>query len=151
MYLKIIPFIISGLLFCCATKCQPATSTKVQPVKQIKPLEVPDSKLYINPAKPAEFPGGAGAWNKYLQDSLQVVMAVSKNAPAGQYIVILKFIVSYWGNISDVVAETRHGFGMEEAAIRLMKKSPRWLPEMQGGRPVNSFSRQSVTFTVSAR
>jgi protein TonB len=149
MYLKIVPFIFIGLLFSFAAKCQPPTKIKSQPPKQSSPVE--DQKLYMNPAKQAEFAGGAEAWNKYVADSLNTGIPVSKKAPPGQYIVIVRFIVSYWGAISDVKAETHHGYGMEEEAIRLIKKSPRWLPAMQGGRPVNAFTKQPVTFNVTAR
>jgi protein TonB len=115
-------------------------------------VEVPDQKaLYMNPARQAEFAGGAEAWNKYVTDSFNTGIPVSKKAPAGQYTVIVRFIVSYWGAISDIRAETHHGYGMEEEAIRLIKKSPRWLPAMQGGRPVNAFTKQPVTFNVTPR
>jgi len=38
---------------------------------------------------------------------------------------------------------------MEQEAIRLIKKGPRWEPAYQNDRKVNSYKRQAITFTVS--
>jgi protein TonB len=53
------------------------------------------------------------------------------------------------GTISDVVADTNHGYGMEEESIRVIIKSGKWTPATQNGRNVNSYKRQSITFVVS--
>ena len=38
---------------------------------------------------------------------------------------------------------------MLEEAIRVVKRSPKWVPAEQNGRKVNSRFRQSITFTVA--
>ena len=49
---------------------------------------------------------------------------VDNGAPEGTYTVYVQFVVSKDGNISDVRALTNHGYGMEEEAVRVIKKGP---------------------------
>jgi protein TonB len=67
---------------------------------------------------------------------------------SGTYQVIVKFIVSKDGSISDVQAETKHGFGMEDEAVKIIKRGPKWTPALQNGRNVNAYRRQPITFVV---
>ena len=61
---------------------------------------------------------------------------VDNGAPEGTYTVYVQFVVDKEGNISDVKALTNHGYGMEEEAVRVIKKGPNWTPAIQNGRPV---------------
>jgi protein TonB len=97
----------------------------------------------------AEFPGGQGAWTKYLQRNLNAQAPSDAGAPAGSYTVVVKFIVDKEGNISDVQALSSHGYGMEEEAIRAVKRGPKWTPAVQNGRQVKAYRKQPITFVVS--
>jgi protein TonB len=97
----------------------------------------------------AEFPGGTAAWSKYLQRTLNSSAPGDNGAPAGSYPVIVQFIVDKEGNISDVKALTSHGYGMEDEAIRVIKRGPKWKPAIQNGRQVKAYRKQPVTFVVS--
>jgi len=57
--------------------------------------------------------------------------------------------VSKNGAISNVQAETSHGYGMEEEAIRVIKNGPNWVPALQNGQNVNAYCSQPVTFQVT--
>ena len=70
-------------------------------------------------------------------------------APAGSYLVIVRFIVSKDGSISNVVPETKHGYGMEAEAVRVIKNGPSWKPALLNGRNVNAYRRQPMTFVIS--
>lgn len=96
----------------------------------------------------AEFTGGATGWIKYMTKYLNPNVPIKNNAPIGQYQVIVRFIVSKTGAISDIVAETNHGFGMEQEVVRIIQKGPDWIPAQQNGKPVNAYRRQPVTFVV---
>ena len=96
----------------------------------------------------AEYPGGSGAWAKYLRNNLDANTPVDNGASEGTYTVVVRFIVSKDGSISDVVAETKHGYGMEAEAMKIIKKGPRWTPAQQNGRMVNAYRRQPITFVV---
>ena len=54
------------------------------------------------------------------------------------------------GSISDVTAETKLGFGMEEEAIKIIKRGPKWTPAQQNGNVVKAYRRQPITFQVLA-
>jgi len=96
----------------------------------------------------AEYPGGSAAWAKYLRNNLDANTPVDNGASEGTYTVVVRFIVSKDGSISDVVAETKHGYGMEAEAMKIIKKGPRWTPAQQNGRMVNAYRRQPITFVV---
>lgn len=98
--------------------------------------------------KEAEFPGGLQAWSRYLQKNLNPNVGLDNGAVPGTYQVIVKFIVSKEGVISDVTAETKHGFGMEEEAVKIIKRGPKWTPALQNGQNVNAYRRQPVTFLI---
>jgi periplasmic protein TonB len=96
----------------------------------------------------AAFPGGAKEWIKYLQKNLNPNVPASNNARKGRYMVIVRFIVSKDGSISDVVAETNHGYGMENEVKRVIQTGPKWTPAMQNGNIVKAYRRQPITFWV---
>ena len=96
----------------------------------------------------AQFPGGLPAWKKYLQKNLKATVPVNNGAPIGSYQVIVRFIVSKDGEISNVVAETNHEYGMEQEVIRILKKGPDWVPASQNNKKVNAYRRQPITFIV---
>lgn len=97
----------------------------------------------------AEFPGGIPAWSKYLERNLNRDLPVENGAPPGKYTVVVSFIVSKTGAISDVVAENDPGYGTKAEAIRVITKGPSWKPAVQNGRNVIYRHRQSITFQVS--
>jgi protein TonB len=62
--------------------------------------------------------------------------------------VVIQFIIDKEGKISNITALTKHGFGMEEEVIRLLKKAPNWKPAIQDGRFVKAYRKQPITFMV---
>ena len=107
-----------------------------------------DNQIFEKVEQEAEFPGGDAAWKRYLERNLDASVPVNNGAPPGQYKVIVKFIVSKDGSISDVEATTSFGYGMEEEAIKAIKRGPNWKPGLQNGRNVNSYRLQPITFVV---
>ena len=107
-----------------------------------------EDKIFTKVENEAVFPGGQAAWIRFLQKNLNASVPVDNNAPQGTYKVIVKFIVSKDGSISDVQAETKNGYGMEEEAVKIIKKGPKWTPALQNGRNVNAYRRQPITFDV---
>ena len=97
----------------------------------------------------AKFPGGNGAWQKYLERNLNSSAPVDNGAPAGNYTVVVSFLVDKEGNISEVQALNDPGYGTADEAVRVIKKGPKWTPALQNGRNVIYRQKQSVTFQVS--
>ncbi|HRF17691.1 MAG TPA: TonB family protein, partial [Chitinophagaceae bacterium] len=116
-------------------------------------VEVPkvsddENKIFTKVEVEASFPGGESAWRRYLQNNLNPNTPVDNGAPEGTYQVVVRFIVGRDGSISDVQAETSHGYGMEQEAMKIIKKGPKWTPAIQNGRNVNAYRRQPITFVV---
>lgn len=99
----------------------------------------------------ASFPGGDVEWRNYLRKNLDPDVPAKKGAPGGMYSVVIKFMITKDGTLTDIAAETNKGYGTEEEALRLIKKSPKWKPATQYGRFVNAYRRQPITFVVDNR
>lgn len=115
------------------------------------PRDDDENKVFTKVEQEAAFPGGDGAWRNYLKNNLNANVPVENDAPEGTYQVIVRFIVARDGSISDVAAETKHGYGMEAEAVKIIKKGPKWKPALQNGRNVNAYRRQPITFVVEAQ
>lgn len=96
----------------------------------------------------AEFPGGKAQWAKYLERNLNANLPAENGAPAGNYSVIVSFLVDKTGKISEVAAENDPGYGTKDEAVRIIRKGPNWKPAIQNGRPVIYRARQTITFQV---
>jgi len=96
----------------------------------------------------ASFPGGETAWKKYLQTNLNQSVAAQNSAPEGKYTIYIQFVVFSDGYIGWVKPLTKHGFGMEQEAKRLIGDGPRWIPGIQNGHKVNSYKKQAIDFVV---
>lgn len=108
-----------------------------------------DETVFRTVQIPAEFPGGLNGWMKYLQRNLNSSLPVENGAPAGKYTVVVSFIVSKDGTISEVVAENDPGYGTKAEALRVITKGPNWKPAVQNGRNVIYRHKQSITFQVA--
>ena len=101
-------------------------------------------KVEIEPA----FPGGVTEWRKYLERNIDATVPVKNGAKSGTYTVVVQFIVHKDGRVSDVKALTNHGFGMEEEAMRMIRKGPDWIPAIQNSHNVTAYRKQPITFVV---
>ena len=122
------------------------TDLKIEEVRENSDANIVFHKVEIDPS----FKGGEKPYMKFLQQNLNANVPVENGAPEGTYTVILQFIVDKDGTISDVKALTKHGFGMEEEGIRLIKLSPKWEPGIQNGRIVKAYRKLPITFVVSS-
>lgn len=108
-----------------------------------------ENKIFEKVEVEAEFPGGLSAWRRYLERNLNAQVPSDAGAPTGSYTVIVRFVVDKQGSISDVKAQTSHGYGMEEEAVRAIKRGPKWTPAIQNGRNVTAYRSQPITFVVA--
>ncbi len=98
--------------------------------------------------KEADFAGGQTAWGRFLSKNLNPNVPVLKGAPAGRYTVMSRFVVNSDGTLSDIKIITDPGFGMGAELIRILKKSPKWVPAQQFGRNLKAYRKQPLTFVV---
>ena len=89
-----------------------------------------------------------GNWKNFLERNLSGEVPAENNAPSGTYTVIIQFVVDTKGNVSDIKALTNHGFGMEQEAMRVIKKSGKWKPAFQNSHEVTAFRKQPIIFQV---
>jgi protein TonB len=104
--------------------------------------------IVANPSTQAQFKGGHKAWIHYLNINLNAGVPRNNNAPHGFYRVVVGFIIASNGSLTDLIAETKLGYGMEKEVMRLLKKSPPWIPATLNGIAVRSYKSQAVIFGV---
>ena len=90
-----------------------------------------------------------GNWKNFLERNLNGDVPRDNGAPAGRYSVVVEFVVDKEGNVSDIQTLTHHGYGLEEEAIRVLRKAPKWEPAIQNGIKVKAYRRQVITFEVN--
>lgn len=102
-----------------------------------------ESSTFIPIEVEAKFPGGDGAWQKYIQKAIQRELDEFTDADYGTCTV--KFIVDANGRVSNVEAITMNGTRLAEIAVSTISKGPKWIPAMQNGRYVTAYRLQPVT------
>ncbi|RZK75313.1 MAG: energy transducer TonB [Pedobacter sp.] len=81
-----------------------------------------------------EFEGGMKAWSKYIQKNLRYPAQAMENEIQGK--VLISFVVEKDGSISNVTL-ARGVYGvLDEEAMRVIRKSPKWKPGSQNNMAV---------------
>lgn len=99
--------------------------------------------------KEAEFPGGIQGWKAFITQNFNTNVPIKNKAHIGVYEVIILFVVSETGKVIDVKPKTSFGYGMEEEAMRVIRKSPRWNPLIFLGEKRKAFRVQPFSFAVT--
>src|SRR5260221_6936429 len=89
-----------------------------------------------------------GNWKTFLERNLNANIPVDNAAPAGNYTIDIQFVVDTNGIVSDIKPLTNLGYGMEQEAVRVLKKATKWESAIQNGRKVKAYRRQRITFQV---
>ena len=132
------------------TVCHAQNNTTVPPVPVADTTK--DERVFTKVEFEAGFPGGDAGWRNFLIDNLKLTkigrkLKFEKGQKQISETVIVKFIVSKDGSISDVTIENEDANPLFKAeAIRVIKDSPNWKPAVQNGRKVNAYRRQPITF-----
>ncbi len=84
----------------------------------------------------------------FLEKNIKYPAEAKVNEISGR--VTLQFVVEIDGTITDVqVLSKKLGYGLEEEAIRVIKKVPKWRPAEQNGRSVRTRHIQHVFFKIN--
>lgn len=126
-------------LFILLISCQHSFSQESSPITY---TTLTNDSLYL---------GGQITWGRFLKNNVDSAIPVNNRAKKGVYTVVVKFIISKDGSLSDIAATTNHGYGMEQEVIRVLKKSKSWTPAPQNVKPVYRVGNVSYTFTVTKR
>jgi TonB family protein len=94
--------------------------------------------------KESEYPGGISALSGFLSRYLRYPDKAIKNNIQGT--VVVQFIVDKDGSVTDVQVAQHVDPLLDEEAIRVIKKMPKWRPAIWGGRVVKSYKKQPIFF-----
>lgn len=114
------------------------TKEPVSEVIETKPLDVAE----LMP----EFPGGMGAWKKYLAENLKYPLAAREANISG--LVYVSFVVARDGSLSQVKVVRGIGGGCDEEAARVLRSAPHWKAGKQNGHAVNVRMTLPIRFTL---
>lgn len=92
------------------------------------------------------FPGGMEAWGKFMMENLEYPALAKRMGVEGT--VYLVFEIRTDGSVQNVEILRGIGAGCDEEAMRVVKKSPNWIPGKQRGRKVNVRMRLPVRFKL---
>jgi TonB family protein len=90
--------------------------------------------IFTKVDKQPVFPGGMDAFIKYLSKNVRYPEAMRERGVEDK--VIARFVIEIDGSISTVKILDGPGYGSSEEAIRVLKKSPKWQPGYNKGKPV---------------
>ena len=90
-----------------------------------------------------------GDWKKFLERNLNPEVPVNNSAPEGRYSVVVRFVVDKEGDVSDIETLTNHGYGMEQEAVRVLRKAAKWEPAFQNGIHVKAYRKQVIVFDLT--
>jgi protein TonB len=114
-------------------------------VEAPKKVEEDYDKTFTKVEIESSYPGGPGAWSRYLNKSLRYPQEAIDNEIQGT--VVVQFIVDKEGNVSEVQAISGPK-ELHDEASRVIKKSGKWTPAVQNGRQVKSYKKQPIVFRL---
>jgi periplasmic protein TonB len=95
--------------------------------------------------KQAEFNGGKGSWNKFLERHVDLNGAVDDIAMQTGNIII-GFVVTKNGKLKDLKSLSKRPGETDQRYLQAIKKSPDWIPASIKGKPVDSYVRLSLPY-----
>ena len=120
----------------------PAVHDNIQP--NVQPaVAAPSSALDQMP----EFPGGMEALNTYLRNNIRYPQEAQKAGIQGR--VIIQFIVSKDGSITDAEVVESVDPQLDAEGLRLIKNMPRWKPGMRKGQAIRVKQTLPIRFAFT--
>lgn len=107
-----------------------------------------DDEVSAKPDVMPEFPGGTAEMYKWIGMHLRYPEAAIQDGIQGR--VIVKFLVSKTGKITDVSIVRGVDKNLDIEAIRLVKSMPDFIPGKKDGKPVNTYFNFPLTFKLQS-
>ena len=105
------------------------------------------NKIYTNVQVQAEYKGGMKEFYAYIGQKMTYPFKARRMGVEGK--VYVQFIVEPDGRISNVKTIRGIGAGCDEEAMNVIKRSPRWNPGKQNGKPVRVKKVIPITFRLN--
>lgn len=122
-----------------------AVKEQVQVVEEPKETPKPD-QIFTAVEQPAEFPGGQAALMKWLSTNIRYPESAQQNGVSGR--VIVKFVVEKDGSINSASIVKGVDKDLDNEALRVVKRMPKWQPGKNNGQAVRSYFTLPVTFKL---
>ncbi len=115
-------------------------------IAQPEPPKEEENKVFDVVEEQPSFPGGPAAMMQWLKDNIKYPVVAAENGIEGR--VIVQFVVSKTGSISDVRVARGVDPSLDREAIRVVSSMPKWTPGKQNGTTVNVRYTLPVTFKL---
>ncbi|MCD8740946.1 TonB family protein [Mucilaginibacter roseus] len=115
-------------------------------VKQV--IESDPNEIFTAVETQPAFPGGLAAFGNYLSKNIRYPAVARENNVQGR--VFVQFVVERDGSLTDITVLRGIGSGCDEEAVRVLKKSPKWSPGIQNGRPVRVQYTVPIAFNLAS-
>ena len=116
-------------------------------IAQPEPPKEEENKVFDVVEEQPSFPGGMGALMQWLNDNINYPPIAAENGIEGR--VIVQFVVSKTGAISDVKVARGVDPSLDKEAVRVVSKMPNWTPGKQNGTNVNVRFTLPVQFRLN--
>jgi periplasmic protein TonB len=93
------------------------------------------------------FQGGLPGWITYLTKNLVYPERAMNRNVQGRAAIM--FVVDKDGTVYDAVIKNSVEYSIDQEALRLIKKSPRWTPASKDGIKLKSYKIQPLTFRLT--
>lgn len=97
----------------------------------------------------SNYVGGIANWNTFLNKNLDKNVPIKNGAKPGRYEIVIQFVVGNTGVLSNITPLTSLGYGMEDEAIRIIKKTAGlWTPAILHNKEVYSYRKRQIIFDL---
>lgn len=132
------------------------TSNQLEQLKQTRQFLATTDFVYPYFDSAPGYEGGDEAWRKYVLSSGILKTALDKakasGTPSGTYTVVVKFAVLPDGSVGHVTTINKPvGYGFEEAAVKLVRESGKWIPANIEGEDRKGWIKLPIYFTIDKR
>ncbi|PJJ79563.1 energy transducer TonB [Mucilaginibacter auburnensis] len=111
--------------------------------------DITESSEPVNTAVLSVMPapvGGDEVWTKFLKKNLRYPALAVEEGKGGK--VWISFVIEKDGTLTDIKVVRGPGFGMDEEALRVLKKAPAWTPGIQHNKPVRVQYTLPINFAL---
>ncbi|MBD5211606.1 MAG: energy transducer TonB [Bacteroidales bacterium] len=117
-----------------------------EPEPAPEPKKAEPEQIFTAVEQQAQYPGGQGALMKFLSSNIRYPESAQQNDIQGR--VIVKFVVEKDGSIGQAQVVKGVDRALDQEALRVVKKMPRWQPGKNNGVAVRSWFTLPVTFRL---
>jgi TonB family protein len=108
-------------------------------------MEKDKEGYYVRTEVAPMYKGGQASLENYITNNIEYPQQAIDNSTEGT--VMVQFAVDENGNISNVkTIGNKIGYGLEEEAVRVVSKMPKWIPGVVSGKNVKAWRTLPITY-----